>query len=41
MLDPGIGFGLTKRENFLLINKIDMIKERGYFTFSEFQEKDL
>ncbi|MDD7765488.1 MAG: dihydropteroate synthase [Peptoniphilaceae bacterium] len=33
MLDPGIGFGLTKRENFILINKIDMIKERGYFTF--------
>lgn len=33
MLDPGIGFGLTKKENLELINKIDIIKEKGYFTF--------
>lgn len=33
MLDPGIGFGLTKRENLLLIRHIEMIKEMGYFTF--------
>ncbi|PID83006.1 MAG: dihydropteroate synthase [Clostridiales bacterium] len=33
MLDPGIGFGLTKRENLILINKIEKIKEMGYFTF--------
>lgn len=33
MLDPGIGFGLTKRENLVLINKIEKIREMGYFTF--------
>ena len=33
MLDPGIGFGLTKRENLTLINNIDVIREMGYFTF--------
>ncbi|MBL7576313.1 dihydropteroate synthase [Peptoniphilus asaccharolyticus DSM 20463] len=33
MLDPGIGFGLTKKENLELINKIDVIREMGYFTF--------
>lgn len=33
MLDPGIGFGLTKRENLKLVDKIDVIKEMGYFTF--------
>lgn len=33
MLDPGIGFGLTKKENLELINKIDIIREMGYFTF--------
>lgn len=33
MLDPGIGFGLTKRENLLLINRIQRIKEMGHFTF--------
>lgn len=33
MLDPGIGFGLTKRENLILIDKIDLIKDLGYFTF--------
>lgn len=33
MLDPGIGFGLTKRENLILINEIKKIKEMGYCTF--------
>lgn len=33
MLDPGIGFGLTKKENLELINKIDVIREMRYFTF--------
>lgn len=33
MLDPGIGFGLTKRENLMLINKIEIIKDLGCFTF--------
>lgn len=33
MLDPGIGFGLTKRENLVLINRIDKIREMGFFTF--------
>lgn len=33
MLDPGIGFGLTKKENLELINKIDIIRKMGYFTF--------
>lgn len=33
MLDPGIGFGLTKRENLKLVDKIDVIDEMGYFTF--------
>lgn len=33
MLDPGIGFGLTKKENLTLIDKIDVIREMGYFTF--------
>ncbi|WP_455256779.1 dihydropteroate synthase [Peptoniphilus asaccharolyticus] len=33
MIDPGIGFGLTKKENLELINKIDVIREMGYFTF--------
>lgn len=33
MLDPGIGFGLTKKENLELINKVDIIREMGYFTF--------
>ncbi|MDO4794304.1 MAG: dihydropteroate synthase, partial [Filifactor alocis] len=32
MLDPGIGFGLTKRENLVLI-KDDTISEMGYCTF--------
>lgn len=33
MLDPGIGLDLLKEKISFLINKIDMIKERGYFTF--------
>ncbi|WP_138160109.1 dihydropteroate synthase [Peptoniphilus catoniae] len=33
MLDPGIGFGLTKKENLILINEIDVIREMGFFTF--------
>ncbi len=33
MLDPGIGFGLTKKENLMLINQIDCIREMGYFTY--------
>lgn len=32
MLDPGIGFGLTKRENLILI-KDDTISKMGYCTF--------
>lgn len=33
MLDPGIGFALTKKENLKLIDKIDVIREMGCFTF--------
>lgn len=33
MLDPGIGFGLTKKENLSLIKNIDIIREMGFFTF--------
>lgn len=33
MLDPGIGFALTKKENLKLIDKIDLIREMGCFTF--------
>ncbi|MET3617124.1 dihydropteroate synthase [Peptoniphilus olsenii] len=33
MLDPGIGFGLTKKENLKLVDEIDVIKDMGYFTF--------
>lgn len=33
MLDPGIGFGLTKRENLLLIQQIDVLRNMGFFTF--------
>lgn len=33
MLDPGIGFGLTKRENFRLIEKINLIEELGFLSF--------
>lgn len=33
MLDPGIGFALTKKENLKLIDKIDTIRNFGCFTF--------
>jgi dihydropteroate synthase len=33
MLDPGIGFGLTKRENLLLIRDLHVLKDMGYCTF--------
>lgn len=33
MLDPGIGFGLTKRENLILIQQIDQIHRKGYLSF--------
>lgn len=33
MLDPGIGFGLTRRENFVLCNSFPLLKKEGYFSF--------
>ena len=33
MLDPGIGFGLTKKENLLLLRDIDKLHEMGYPIF--------
>ena len=33
MLDPGIGFGLTKKENLLLLRDLDKLHERGYPIF--------
>lgn len=33
LLDPGIGFGLTKRENLLLLQKLDQLKEKGFSLF--------
>lgn len=33
MLDPGIGFGLTKRENYLLIKQAQKIHSWGYTCF--------
>lgn len=33
MLDPGIGFGLTKKENLTLINQIDVIHQMGYLAY--------
>ncbi len=33
MLDPGIGFGLTKKENLEIINNIDIIHKRNYCSF--------
>ncbi len=33
MLDPGIGFGLTMRENLQLLNNIELIHEMGYLSF--------
>jgi dihydropteroate synthase len=33
MLDPGIGFGLTTRENLLLIRDLHILKDMGYLVF--------
>ena len=33
MLDPGIGFGLTLKENLQLLNAIDTIHEMGHLSF--------
>lgn len=33
MLDPGIGFGLTKRENYLLIREASVIHQWGFTCF--------
>ncbi|NLL99897.1 MAG: dihydropteroate synthase family protein [Treponema sp.] len=33
MLDPGIGFGLTKKENAILIKHIDILHEMGFEIF--------
>ena len=33
MLDPGIGFGLTKRENLLLLQELETIHQKGYPIF--------
>ena len=33
MLDPGIGFGLTKRENLLLLRDLDKLHQQGYPIF--------
>ena len=33
MLDPGIGFGLTKKENLLLLRDLDKLHEMGYPIF--------
>ena len=33
MLDPGIGFGLTKKENLLLLRDLDKLHEIGYPIF--------
>ena len=33
MLDPGIGFGLTKKENLLLLRDLDKFHEMGYPIF--------
>ena len=33
MLDPGIGFGLTKRENLLLLQELDSIHQAGFPIF--------
>lgn len=33
MLDPGIGFGLTKRENLLLVRDLHTLRDMGYCTF--------
>ena len=33
MLDPGIGFGLTKKENLILLRDLDKLHEMGYPIF--------
>ena len=33
MLDPGIGFGLTMKENLELIHNVDVIHQMGYLSF--------
>lgn len=33
MLDPGLGFGLTKKENLLLLRELEMIHTMGYPIF--------
>ena len=33
MLDPGIGFGLTKKENLILLRDLDKLHEKGYPIF--------
>ena len=33
MLDPGIGFGLTKKENLLLLRDLDKLRQQGYPIF--------
>lgn len=33
LLDPGIGFGMTKRENYQLLQSLDVITEAGYDIF--------
>lgn len=33
MLDPGIGFALTKKENLKLIDKIGLLRDMGCFSF--------
>ena len=33
MMDPGIGFGLTKRENLLLLQELGTIHQKGYPIF--------
>ena len=33
MLDPGIGFGLTKKENLLLLRDLDKLYQQGYPIF--------
>lgn len=33
LLDPGIGFGLTKRENLELVERLDVIYDMGYLVY--------
>ena len=33
LLDPGIGFGLTKKENLLLLRDLDKLNQKGYPIF--------